>query len=649
MSLRYKVLLVLTAVVLAYVSADGTIQRLLVSRSFEELELAEAQKDLARAIDALQLEQEALAAQCRRFAQDERVWSFAGDPGGAAAIDFDETTLAESDLDLLFVVDAGGKVLWSGIRDPESGQPIRVRQFPTESLSRANPFVKPRPEGMAEALAAERGLGRARAGLVTTEHGPMIAASHRILPRDGAGEGRGWVVQGRFLRGDRTVELGRRTHVDFEVYTIDAALSGGPGVPERLPGLLDAITPSPVPVADEVDDDRLDMYAVVSDVEGNPEMIVRAQVDRTISRQGERSVQSALLSSVATAILILLVLLRVLQTMVIKPLSQLTGTAVEIGKTDDVSLRIGMERNDEIGLLSGEFDGMMAKLERSRAELVETARLAGMSEIATGVLHNVGNVLNSVNVSTTLVANQVESFSVEDLEQMLVVLEQNEQDLGRFVSEDPRGKHFLPFLRELQQELHQQKLSIKSELGSLTDGIRHIIDLVRSQQSYAGRAGVQEPVALSAQLEAAFSITAESYAPEARIDLVRDFEELPKVSLDRQKLLEILVNLVRNARQSLAECDRPEKRIVLRCKRSGDGRVRLEVEDNGVGIAEEDLTRLFHSGFTTKPDGHGFGLHISANAATEMGGRLWAESPGPGKGATFIIELPLADIRREAA
>ena len=336
-------------------------------------------------------------------------------------------------------------------------------------------------------------------------------------------------------------------------------------------------------------------------------------------------------------------------TSMAQPLSQLTDTAIEIGKTDDVSVRIGMERSDEIGLLSGEFDGMMAKLEKSRAELVETARLAGMSEVATGVLHNVGNVLNSVNVSTNLVASQIESLSIDDLEQMLQVLNDNEQDLAKFVTEDPRGKHFLPFLRELQQELKGQKISIREELAALIEGIHHIIDLVRSQQSYAGRAGVQEPVALSSQLDAAFSITAQSYAPEAQIEIAREFAELPKVLIDRQKLLEILVNLIQNARQSLDESGVPDKRITLRCHRAEGDRVRLEVEDNGLGIAPENLTRLFQSGFTTKADGHGFGLHISANAATEMGGRLWAESPGPGLGATFIVELPLADTRREAA
>jgi len=634
MSLRYKVLLILTAVVLAYVTADGTIQRVLVSRSFAELELAEAEKDLARAVDAIRVEEEALGAQCRRFAIGDDVWRFAtGTNEPFRTRELPPTTLRDHDLDLLFVVRSDGGVSWSDVRDPDTDEPLRLRQFPTGSLSFANPFIK------------EAGFGDSalRTGLYSTERGPMVVASHRILSERRGGASGGWVIQGRFLGSERLAELGRRAHVELEVVSVDDF-----GDPTVRPGLKDEITGSPWPVAEPVDGGQLDLYTTLDDVDHRPELIARARIDRTISQQGERSVQAALLSSVATAILILLVLLRVLQTTVIQPLSQLTDTAVEIGKTDDVSLRIAMERTDEIGTLSDEFDAMMAKLQKSRAELVETARLAGMSEVATGVLHNVGNVLNSVNVSTNLVANRVEGLSVEDLEHMLAVLEEHEDDLAHFVSEDPRGKHFLPFLRELQEEFQQQKTSIRSELASLREGIHHIIDLVRSQQSYAGRAGVQEPVSLAAQLDAALSITAQSYAPEARIEIEREYEELPKVVIDRQKLLEVLVNLMQNARQSLDERGPEVKRIALRCRRDGD-RVRLEVGDNGLGIDPEDLTRVFGHGFTTRADGHGFGLHISANAATEMGGRLWAESPGRGLGATFILELPLADTRKEAA
>jgi signal transduction histidine kinase len=83
------------------------------------------------------------------------------------------------------------------------------------------------------------------------------------------------------------------------------------------------------------------------------------------------------------------------------------------------------------------------------------------------------------------------------------------------------------------------------------------------------------------------------------------------------------------------------KQVTLRVA-SGEGRVRVSVIDNGVGIPAENLTRIFNQGFTTRKDGHGFGLHSGALAARELGGSLHVHSDGAGQGASFTLELPLA-------
>src|SRR5262245_44766229 len=155
-----------------------------------------------------------------------------------------------------------------------------------------------------------------------------------------------------------------------------------------------------------------------------------------------------------------------------------------------------MPRKDEIGQLAGEFDRMLEKLARSREQVIETARLAGMSEIATGVLHNVGNVLNSVNVAANLASTRAQELSTGDLEMLVKVLEQHQTDLSAFVGRDPRGKHLVPFLSELTRALGTQKTSLQDELRSLNQGIEHIAELVRAQQSYAGQKGVFERTSL---------------------------------------------------------------------------------------------------------------------------------------------------------
>ncbi len=86
------------------------------------------------------------------------------------------------------------------------------------------------------------------------------------------------------------------------------------------------------------------------------------------------------------------------------------------------------------------------------------------------------------------------------------------------------------------------------------------------------------------------------------------------------------------------------RQLTLRVRRQDADSVVIEVQDSGVGIQPEVLGRLFEFGFTTKKDGHGFGLHTSAILAKELGGELAAFSEGPGQGARFVLRLPAAAI-----
>ena len=125
---------------------------------------------------------------------------------------------------------------------------------------------------------------------------------------------------------------------------------------------------------------------------------------------------------------------------------------------------------------------------------------------------------------------------------------------------------------------------------------------------------------------------------EDRVRIVREFEPVPPVSVEKHKVLQILINLVRNAKHACDGLADDHKRMTLRIA-GLDGRIRISVSDNGAGIAPENLTRIFSHGFTTRKDGHGFGLHSGALAASELGGSLSVHSDGPGKGATFTLEF----------
>jgi PAS domain S-box-containing protein len=279
------------------------------------------------------------------------------------------------------------------------------------------------------------------------------------------------------------------------------------------------------------------------------------------------------------------------------------------------------------------------ELKEAYKELLAASRLAGMAEVATGVLHNVGNVLNNVNVSATVVADKVKKSRSSSLARVVAMLREHEPDLGTFLTTDPKGRQVTAFLGTLADHLGTEQAALLQELATLQQNIEHIKDVVAMQQSFAKVSGLTETVEISELVEEAVRMNGSSLI-RSDMEIVRHFDETPAVELDKHKLLQILVNLVRNAERACDDSGRGDKRILLRV--TGDsGRIRISVSDNGVGIPPENLNRIFNHGFTTKKDGHGFGLHSGANAAREMGGSLTVLSDGVGQGSTFTVELPL--------
>jgi signal transduction histidine kinase len=623
MSLRNQIVLILAVVAVLYVTADVVLLRKMIAEPFRVLEEGEAKLNVARVKAGLQGVLDDLVVRTRGLAGRADTARFiAGEDDTFEADVLQPGALQNLELNLLCFVAQDGKVRWNRAEESDTRAPVHVREFPSEQILDRHPVT------------LARHGGDESAGLMTTAQGPLLVASRVV--RDASGEPAGVVIAGRFFDGALRETLLRRTNVlGVDIWPVDGDL------PPDVAPLLDSITAAADPVIATVSDDRLDVYTTADNILGQPTLLVRSAFERSISRSGGRIFDFALLSTLATALLLLLVLLRLLNRIVIGPLSHLTRHTVEIGRTEDMSVRVSMERSDEIGLLSREFDGLMGKLAKSRELVIRTSRLAGMSEIATGVLHSVGNVLNSVNVSANLAKRKTEQLPVADLAAVKDILYEHRANLGAFVMEDPRGRQFLPFLDELSRSLATQKRDILEELRSLTGGMEHMMELVRSQQRYAGMAGVYEPTDLGAEIDAAVVICGQAYGSSGELRVRREYEALPKVPVDRNRLMEILVNLLQNARQAMDDAGTPTKEIALRIRRDGAEHVRIEVEDNGPGIPAENLTRIFAHGFTTRKDGHGFGLHISANAATEMEATLWAESSGPGQGATFILRLPM--------
>lgn len=367
------------------------------------------------------------------------------------------------------------------------------------------------------------------------------------------------------------------------------------------------------------------------------------------------------------------------------PISRLAETAKQISGDHDYSVRVEKQADDEIGCLYEEFNHMLGQIEigqealrqardelevrvqertrqlteavdelrhenaeRRRAEEnlkslqkehITAAHRMGMAEVATSVLHNVGNVLNSVNVSISLIGDRLKQSGAADFCRVVEIVRQHRDDFRQFVTEDERGRHLPNFLIELGEQIAAEEETLQQEIAHLTNNLDHIKDIISVQQSHARISGLVEEVDMAALIEDAIRINLAS-AERHFIQIERDFEELPPISVEKQKVLQILVNVISNAKYALISKVGEHKTIRVRLARGDSDCIRIELTDNGVGISPENLTRIFSHGFTTRREGHGFGLHSAALAAEDMDGTLTARSDGVGCGATFVLEIP---------
>jgi PAS domain S-box-containing protein len=279
-------------------------------------------------------------------------------------------------------------------------------------------------------------------------------------------------------------------------------------------------------------------------------------------------------------------------------------------------------------------------LEKTRKDLLEASHRAGMAEVATGVLHNVGNVLNSLSVAAHIAEEQLHKSRVRLLGDAVAKLEREPQELARFLTEDAVGVKFPRLLRQIADELAAEHARLLSELTRVTQQAELMQSTIAAQQAFAKPRLVLQEVELGSLIERAisiFRIEIESRSIELQVTV-----EPALVTVDTQSTLQILANLVRNALEAMDSANGPRAQPSRLFVRAGvrDGQVAIDVEDTGCGIDPDVHARVFQHGFTTKPSGHGFGLHASAIAAQAMGGTLTAHSDGPGQGARFRLDLP---------
>lgn len=427
----------------------------------------------------------------------------------------------------------------------------------------------------------------------------------------------------------------------------------------------------------------VDVYVFAAPLEtmsGRDDVHVVMSAPRELLDEGVEVMSLADVGFTMLMVILVLLLGHVIVRQFERTLHRMTGAAESIGHGVD-GVRVGRPGGGaELDRLGVTLDTMAEKLERFRArqtaaaaaaearavesaraleelqlthealretqvKLVDASRLAGMAEVATNVLHNVGNVLNTINVAADVASRKLRQSRLPTLERLAALVPADPVEAAAFLADDPRGRQVPQLLRVLAETLRSEHDATSRELVVLERSVDHIKHVVRSQQEMASYRGGVDLVAPSEVLDVAIALQGLTEA-EQQIEVVRDYVLVEPILLDRHRTMQVILNLLANARQAIQARGGLDGCIVVRLARQGDD-VRFEVSDDGIGIAAELRERIFQHGFTTRPDGHGFGLHGSANAAAEMGGTLSVHSNGIGCGATFVLKIPLR--RRERA
>ncbi len=614
------------------------VQRGIVYPSFVVLEDREAAKDLNRGIDGIRRDIEHLSTFNNDWAGWDDSWNFVqGRNADYVRVNLQYNSFLNNRCDFQIYLDNKNKVYWEGGPDNTTKDVKPDPKLTDEIVDTAG--VMPKNE-----------IGAATSGIVNTYRGPVFVSARTIVTSENKGPIAGVLIVARVFDADEIANLSQRVQVKLDAWPVHSnrgenlAASLEAGDAQSLKALSNE-TPQLIR-RDPNHPNSLFAYALVPGVGGEPALLLRATLPADITAHGAAATAWAALSTILCGAVVVMIMWLLLKHLVIKPLQRVTHHAKEVGSSDNLDVKLGMDRTDEIGTLASEFDRMVEQLAKSRAMIVDSAHKSGMAEIASEVLHNVGNALNSVNVATHMIEERVRSSKVTSFGKATQMLADNKSNLPAFLATDARGQKLVDYLIGLSDVFAAEQQAQLTDLATLQSRVNHINDVIAVQQSIATHKELIQTLDIGKILDDVLTMHSDQLAMY-HIDVEREIGEIPPVQTNKSKLVQILVNLVKNAIESIIEAAQGSGRLIVRARSVEDQFVEIEVTDTGVGVDPANQKQLFSSGFTTKPSGHGIGLHFCANAVRAMEGTIRIHSQGTGCGATVFMRLPIS--RKEQA
>ena len=458
----------------------------------------------------------------------------------------------------------------------------------------------------------------------------MLLTLSPILDGNGNGPHRGAVLMGRLLTTGRIAQLAEQAQVQLTVSALASPFLQRETAPERV------VTTRIVRRAD-----TNEVYRQVTDVHGRHALLLRIDVPRSISAKGLAATRFALFSLLIVGVLVLFVLILAIRQIILRPVSRMTRHAVRIAEHDDLTVRLALDRQDELGILAREFDRMVDKLEDARRRLVDHSFEAGAAQIASGVLHNVGNAMTPLGVTVASLQKRLREAPADDVTLVL-------SELDKTVDSADRRADLEEFLRLTGRELASAVVHARGESDTVARQAEVIQQVLAQQLRTSHAAPVNEAVRLPDLIERAVEMVPTALRPFLTIHVDPGLQSLRSVQVARITLQQVFQNLIQNAAESMRDAGRTRGNLHV----SGgivagpDGhRLQVRFADDGAGVAPEHLPRIFERGFSTKSreSNSGIGLHWCANAMQALGGRLEAERADGRQGASFLVVFPMAE------
>lgn len=624
MSLRTKIIaLVLCVYTLATLVALA-VQKRVIMPQFEQLERTNAGADLDRCIKAIRSEQEHLAVLARDWGGWDDTYRYVqGENPSFETSNFTQNFPESIRLNLAIYFDEHGKVVWGRALAPGFQDEWPISNYWISKLKPGDPLLTFETNDSSHV------------GMVQTEHGLMLLATRPITPTEiMSGPAKGTVVYGRLVDDGLLGKLRENTEVNVRLWAPAA-----PDTPsEAAPATLASFGSADRHFVEHADR-TLGVYGVLTMLGGRDRVLVGVSVPRSITERGEAGVNAAIWLLMIIGVCTGLIVMIAMRALVLRPVAALASHASAIAHDSDLTRRVEAKSNDEIGELGRDFNQMMERLAATQAALVEASRRAGQADVAANVLHNIGNVLNAVLVSRATLSDTLSRSRMADIARLADLLREHQHDLPRFVAEDPKGRLVPGFVAQLAEQWGRESTLMHAELARIDESLSHIRDVMEAQRASARPWSVLEPVRAGDIARSALGVISASLD---RHGVAHSLEIRTEATIktDRVTVMQVLVNLLTNAKESVLAHGAPDRRIGMWVDESPDGTVKYTVRDNGGGITPEVLASLFRQGYTTKPTGQGLGLHYSMLSIQRLGGDIAVTSDGAGKGATFTVTLP---------